>query len=292
MDNMQEIIDRLSIFKNLYDSIRIVNPIEKKILFKSKNNKILEETCYGFWKREGSCENCISMRAFNKNETFVKVELQGDKIFLVTASPVEINEKTYIVEMLKDLHESNLILNNQNENFNEILSVIKKISDMAVIDELTGVYNRRYITERLPVEINKNLISNNSLAVVMADIDHFKEVNDNYGHPVGDQILRDFSNIIVKSVRKDKDWVGRYGGEEFLIIINDVSKEFAYNIIEKIREKIEKHIFKYNELKINITSSFGICIINKGNIDFTKIIDIADSNLYKAKESGRNKTII
>lgn len=292
MKIIEIIKERLSIFKNLYDTIRIVDPIKKEIVNNGEDNvDTVREPCYGFWKTKEYCSNCISMRACLEHDTFLKMEVAGDKIFLIISSPVTIENKVYIVEMLKDISQTGSVINNEN-NLNNIENLIKEMNDAAIKDELTGMFNRRYINERLKANINDSMINNKPLCVVMADLDFFKDINDNYGHVVGDWVLKDFAKILSTSIRSDSDWVGRYGGEEFLIVLMNTDGNNAFKVIEKIRKAVEEKIFDYQDVKIKITASFGAySIINKA-ITIDELINEADKNLYLAKNSGRNKTII
>jgi diguanylate cyclase (GGDEF)-like protein len=130
------------------------------------------------------------------------------------------------------------------------------------------------------------------LSIIMADIDYFKHVNDTYGHLIGDEVLIDFTKLISKCIRKDIDWVGRYGGEEFLIVLRDIDSENAYIIAEKIRKLVDETIFTYDNLDIHITSSFGVHGYKNEKLNLEDIISQVDKKLYAAKTSGRNKTIV
>ena len=126
----------------------------------------------------------------------------------------------------------------------------------------------------------------------MADIDFFKDVNDNYGHLIGDKILMDFAKLIQSSIRKNTDWVGRYGGEEFLIVLNNTDSDNAYKISEKIRILLENTTFESDDIMLNITSSFGIGGLSTNKVNMEELIQTADENLYDAKMNGRNKTVV
>lgn len=292
MEIIKMIKERLSVFKNLYDTIRIVDPINKRSTrFKGHNMQIVEGACYEFCKKDEYCSNCISMRAYLENDTFFKMESNEGKILLVTSSPVTIENEIYIVEMIKDISQTASIMNNEKSTCN-IKNLLKAINDVAIKDELTGIYNRRYINERLQVDINESIIHNQSLSIIMADLDFFKNVNDNYGHVVGDWVLRDFAKIISTSIRSNSDWVGRYGGEEFLIVLNNTDGSNAFSIAEKMRKLIEENIFTYDDINIKITASFGAYSIKDIKLTIDEFINEADKNLYLAKNSGRNKTII
>lgn len=289
---LDEIKERLSIFNNLYDALRIVDPVNKKVIIVDKDNvKHLDEACYGFWNKNRFCENCISIRAFNENDTCVKMECKGESILLIIATPVNYMGETYILELLKDISKSTNNLGNMHDNMESIGLLLKKMGDKLIKDELTGLYNRRYIKERLPVDINKSLIEGTPLSIIMTDIDFFKDVNDTYGHVIGDKVLKDFGEVISKSIDNDLCWAARYGGEEFIIVLNNADVNAAYKLAEEIRKILEEKIFIYEEVHINITSSFGVYSIDNKKVEINDFIDAVDRNLYKAKQSGRNVTI-
>lgn len=291
MDLLDDIKNRLCIFKDFYDDIRLVDPLNDKIVhIDSKTNfKEREDSpCYEFWNKNRKCKNCISLNAYNKNRTFVKIELKGNKIFLVTATPVVSNEHTYIVELIKNISKNTFI--KDGSNCITIENLLIYLSDTLNKDELTNIYNKRVIYEKL----SKSLSSKTSslpLSVMMLDIDHFKNINDNYGHLIGDKVLKEFSSIVLSCLRKKDDFFGRFGGEEFMIILENTSLDIANIIAERIRKKIESHIFNYKDISIKLTCSLGGYIINDKNINIEDFIQSADENLYLAKNNGRNTSI-
>lgn len=291
---LNALTDNLSILENLYDVIRIVDPLTKKTVHYDKAKiKILNNSCYGFWKSEGYCPNCISMRAYNEADTFVKIEYNKEKIYMLMASPMVIENKKYVFEMLKDVTNTGIIENFSEKTSEEIQLYINEMNDKIIKDELTGIYNRRFIDERLPVDILKSASQKSPLSIIIADIDFFKSINSNYGHLAGDCILLEFASLIKDSIRKDSDWVARYGGEEFIIVLDNTDSNTAFEISEKIRKKVEEKAFEYEDNKINITSSFGIYTLDEDNFDINikSAINYADKKLYEAKKTGRNKSI-
>lgn len=294
MNSIESLIDNLSLLKNLYDVVRIVDPVRKRTVYYNKGKvEIMKDSCYGMWKLETPCINCISMRAYNGNDTFVKIEYNKEKIYIVTASPVTIDNNKYVFEMLKDITNTGIIEDYNNKTTDEIQNLINKMNTLVVKDELTKIYNRRFINERLPIDILKSISLKNPLSVIMTDIDFFKSVNDNYGHLKGDFVLFEFASLLNRNIRKDIDWVARYGGEEFLIILDNVDNDAAYDISEKIRKEVEQKVIKCEESEIKITASFGICTLDEfsSKVDINKLIGDADKNLYEAKKTGRNKTV-
>lgn len=293
MEVIEEIKKRLSIFTNLYDSLRLIDPIKKKtIIVKDATIEELEGTCYGYWKKNAFCSNCISMRAFIEKDTCVKIEQINEKLTLIIATVVTLDDKDYVVEMLKDISKNSNIFKVNGIESNNISDAINTMNNKIIKDELTGVFNKRYINERLTVDISNNYSNGYPISVIMVDIDDFKCVNDVYGHVIGDKVLKNFADIITGSISNTTNWVGRYGGDEFLIVLNNTSVETAYKVSEKIRVILENTILEYGEININITSSFGAYGVVSKNIDFRELIKHADENLYKAKNFGRNRTVI
>lgn len=293
MDIIEQIKERLSIFKNLYDVVRIVDPVKKDtIISNCKDMQQLNGTCYALWKKETFCKNCISMRAYMNKDTFIKLEYDKEKIVLITATPVEINGTTYIVEILKDITQNGSVLHKLTESSRSVEELLSSMNEKVVKDELTGLYNRRYINERLPVDMDYSKISKMPLSIIMADIDFFKKVNDKYGHVIGDKVLIDFSNLILKSLRNNSDWAGRFGGEEFIIVLNNTEPKDAYEVGENIRKLVENTTLCYDNIKMNITASFGVYSITSNDISISDLLSKVDKNLYKAKVRGRNRTIM
>ncbi len=293
MDIMNDVKERLSIFKNIYDMIRIINPNNNKILSTDNNTINTDTHCYELWDRDGICENCISKRAYESNETVVKIEYNKNRIFLVMASPINLGKETYIVELVKDISKGGAIIDREREYAESIEKFLKNIQETTLIDDLTGVYNRRYIRERLEVDVEKSIREQKSMSVIMADIDYFKEINDTYGHIVGDNVLKDFTRIASKYIRSNgSDWIGRYGGEEFLIVLNDTDEDKAEIIAERIRKNLEETTLEYKGNKFSITCSFGVYGFRDLDMNTEDIIHRADINLYEAKEKGRNTTVV
>ena len=161
---------------------------------------------------------------------------------------------------------------------------------MAITDSLTGLYNRRYFDVHLQKLLQKNETSRKSLGILIMDIDHFKKVNDEYGHAVGDQILTIFSERIQDKLR-GFDMVARLGGEEFVTLLPDVTEGMAHIIAERLRRAIEQEPFKCNvpEGQVSITTSIGGTLIQSGTVVHPEVVmKEADDSLYAAKKGGRN----
>lgn len=178
------------------------------------------------------------------------------------------------------------------------LEVIKQINFMysrtkylSLTDELTGLSNRRCFENTFEKEFLRAQRYKNNLTLVMFDIDFFKHVNDNYGHQCGDYILKQVSNAALQTFRKT-DTVFRFGGEEFVVILTETDIEQAVIPLERFRKTIETLDLNYQGQKINITVSIGACQLADDIDSKENFIEKADTALYRAKNEGRNKTIL
>lgn len=162
---------------------------------------------------------------------------------------------------------------------------------MATLDRMTGLFIHHYFQERLAEEIKRAERMNNPLTLLMADLDHFKDVNDTHGHPQGDIILKGTENIIHQNIRSF-DIPSRYGGEEFAIILADTDITAAEHIAERLRKRVEETAYKIDSGEIRITISIGIAQFDP-EIDMTSndLVKRADEALYSAKAHGRNRVV-
>lgn len=163
----------------------------------------------------------------------------------------------------------------------------------SVTDPLTRVHNRRYLDQRLGMEIARARRSRSPLSILLLDIDYFKELNDRYGHPAGDQVLDQVAQVISSSVRAT-DVVGRYGGEEFLILAPNTPLSDAVLLAERIREAIAARRFSTVDMKgqlqeICVTASIGVAALERTMHEAQQLIRTADQRLYQAKGQGRNR---
>lgn len=170
----------------------------------------------------------------------------------------------------------------------------KELIDMAVLyeyaartDELTSLSNRRDMNECLSKEFYRHQRSNSYFSIILIDVDHFKKVNDNYGHDAGDAVLKEFSTLL-KALSRQIDIVSRWGGEEFLMLLPDTSLIQALTLAERLRSSVAQHTFKYKSETIPITISAGVCAVNQHE-NINQILKQADINLYEAKVKGRNR---
>lgn len=165
----------------------------------------------------------------------------------------------------------------------------EEIYRLTIIDGLTSIHNQRYMLEFLDRELARSARHNRPLAVVLADIDWFKKINDDLGHLGGDFTLRELAAVIKTTVRRE-DLFARYGGEEFALVLVETTREGALEVAERVRTSVEQHIFQFENRSFNLTVSLGVAAtVGDAALTPPQMIQQADAHLYQAKRSGRNR---
>jgi diguanylate cyclase (GGDEF)-like protein len=165
----------------------------------------------------------------------------------------------------------------------------KELELLATHDPLTGLMNRRLVLELTHHELERARRYRLPVCVLMIDLDHFKQVNDTYGHLAGDDVLKQFASILSKNTRA-VDIVGRYGGEEFVVVMPETGLEGALVFAERLRTAVERHEFVTRSgQKLHITCSIGVTQGEPELLDIDHLLALADKALYRAKEEGRNR---
>ena len=290
-NNINLSIDEL--LNKISDVTRIVDPLQKKVIEYNNNLAIVEEIhCFDFWGKNKVCDNCISIRAYNDNTTYVKIEYKKDKTYMITAVPYCFDDRRIVIEIIKDITKSVLFDFSENAALEQvgIHAIIDNMNKLAFSDSLTELYNRRYIMEKLPVDLLNSALLSTNLSIIMADIDYFKKVNDTYGYIAGDLTLKNVSKILLSCIKRENDWIARFGGEEFIICMPGANLEIAKKTAECMRKSIENASIKYEGKDISVTVSFGIYSLkSKGNENADDLLKYADEKLYLAKRNGRNR---
>ncbi len=174
----------------------------------------------------------------------------------------------------------------------ENAKLFENVKELALTDALTGLKNRRFFMESLAEEFLNYQEAQEPFSVVIADIDHFKKVNDNYGHPTGDEVLKFVADKFCEILR-GSDIVCRYGGEEFVIILKETSADIGAKVTEKLRLAIAESSIATEEFgEIKITASFGLTECNATVKEAEQLVQMADAGLYEAKKSGRNRVVV
>ena len=269
-DQPEALLERL---KGIFDIVRLVDPESTKVLSLGKDGRLTEMpgTCHMVWNKSGRCENCISSKALARKESLNKIEFKDDQAYFVMAKYVEVGGRGCVLEMVSKLSDGRWLdmggrrmLLDRSSNFDR----------SAFVDSLTGAYSRQYfecfLAESEQVE-----------GVVMIDVDHFKEVNDRFGHLVGDKALQSVAQSILSNLRQT-DVLVRYGGDEFLLLVPHIRP--GEHVIQRVREAAASaRVEGYPELELS-ASVGGVCGVHP----LTEAIRQADEKMYQNKAERKN----
>ena len=167
-------------------------------------------------------------------------------------------------------------------------NIERQLTTLALFDSLTGALNRPAFHQQADKEYSRSKRYSRPLSVIMLDIDHFKQVNDRYGHPAGDQVLQIFAEACQEVIRST-DLMGRVGGEEFALLLPDTPSKSALYLAERLRLRINKYPYLAGDMLIEVTASLGVAELQSSDADFKALLQRADEALYAAKHGGRNR---
>ncbi|MFV0516629.1 MAG: GGDEF domain-containing protein [Aminipila sp.] len=279
---MQRFIEELKEFELMaktFDCLRLIDidneSISQEYFLKSCSDLISD---FDYNERREVYEQCLE-----SNSVMYKVKQKNQYLYFFAVFSIFIDGNIYILECVANITES--------LEMNQCCKFFEGAYKLSITDELTGVYNRRYINKALPIAINRCAHHNKPLSVIFTDLDFFKNINDLYSHSAGDYVLSEFSIELNKNIKSNNGWVARYGGDEFLICLIDVDYVETKILAEKIRKSIETKKFIYRNEQIKVTCSLGVCTIDDFSTvpTFDSIFKAVDKQLYMAKHDGRNK---
>jgi len=246
--------------------------------------------------QEESCPHSGMQRAFLKGSAFdyqCSIKLPEGKmrhLHNICAPIFEKGRVAYVVEVIRDITERVKTEHELEEKTAELIAANKALSLIAITDGLTQVFNRRRFDEILVKELKRfTRRKYSSVSLMMIDIDHFKKLNDNYGHLAGDGVLREVA-VLLKNAVRETDTVARYGGEEFVIVLPDTTREGAAIKAESLRQKVQDKSFAGLGKEVHITVSIGVAAYVSGPPDV--LVHAADLAMYQAKHAGRNAVVV
>lgn len=164
-----------------------------------------------------------------------------------------------------------------------------KLHEEANTDGLTRCFNKMYFNNKLDLEVKKSKVTGSPLSLIIFDLDHFKHLNDNYGHDAGDYVLKEMADLLRDNGIRKGDVFARYGGEEFVVLLPKTNLKQAFEIAERLRKLVECHQFIYETQRLPVTASIGVADYRQGIETGTDLFKRADSAVYKSKEGGRNQ---
>ncbi len=292
---LHTIFDSINDPFNIIDSdYRIIKANESYAKIRGKTiEQLIYQRCYEVLQnRKDICEECSVKVTFETGEPHTKEKLvsyTGDsKVWLeIYTYPIfdEMGRVVSVIEYTRDITQRK-----NTEGERDIL--VNKLVHLSRTDDLTGLLNRRALIERLGDEVLRSRRYISNLALIISDIDHFKEINDTYGHDAGDKVLQSISTLM-KDLLRQTDIIGRYGGDEFLLILPETPFKGAKEIAERIREAVKEYELHIGfEGPIKTTVSLGVAQFNIEKEDVNDLIKRADNALYIAKGRGKNRVYL
>ena len=193
-------------------------------------------------------------------------------------------------EKVELIRQNQTMMNRLKQNTEELEELNERLQNLAIRDGLTGLFNRRYFLEALKTELSRSQRHGHVFSVLFIDLDHFKNYNDTFGHPAGDEVLRTIAELLTKNNR-GATIVARYGGEEFILLLPETPKSGAQTFADRLRKCVEQHPFHRENAQPSrhMTLSIGVSTYPEDGADGNALISRADEALYRAKEAGRNR---
>ncbi|WP_133968717.1 GGDEF domain-containing protein [Eubacterium limosum] len=268
-----------------FDQYRFVTPADYCV-YNCKNACLEAEDipCYAIWQRDTPCHNCSSIRALSLKEPVIKLEYLENKVFLILSTPHTVDGRRCVLELAKDVTASLMINDDRHCDNTIITDVIAELNNLSVRDLYTGLYNKNY-AER---EVSRCISDKKSFTAAMMDIDDFKIINDTYGHQTGDIVLREMAALLTDAASNGNGWAARIGGDEFILILPELSMEQAEPILFALSRDIKEHLFYKGDSHFSVNASMGIKEYHPGEMDAADFFDQVDMRMYEEKR--RNKS--
>lgn len=289
ISNEQKIIAGIGPLKEYFDLVRLVDPTKTFVYDDESVEKCETHACYSVWGKTTRCNNCISLQAYQKKAKLSKLEYSNDGLYFVISKYVPYGKSGAVMEMVTKLEDEYV----DNVLDKELLFMnLDEINQKIEYDELTGVYNRRHINHFLSKYIVSTKKRNKDIGIAMIDIDHFKDLNDQYGHLTGDEVLQSVAKLLENNIALSKgDFVSRFGGDEFLVVCLNIEPEIFIKRISAVAELI-KHINlpDYEDLKVGISAGC-VSFSEFPDLDAKELVRKADERLYAAKRAGRGRVV-
>lgn len=244
--------------------------------------------CYDVWNRSSACTNCISRTAVSTGRQIVKLECLEDKVFLIVSMPVTLKGSTMALELIKEVTDSLLVNDTHHQESLLLYDLIRQINDVAVRDLYTGLFNKRYAEQELS-KLTFEWDGSVELCIALLDIDHFKQINDTYGHLLGDEAINVLSDILKNYAARGNGWASRMGGDEFLLVYPGLPSKKAEILANELQRTIAEQKFYKNGRSFSISVSIGLSQYHKEFYSWKEFLNAADEAMYLDKKREKNR---
>ena len=269
----------------LFDVVRLVDPISMTV-YRIEDGKLVGQPggCYNVWHKSDRCENCVSSRCLMDHARYSKFEFIDHDIYHVVAQPIAVDGRKFVLEVVTESDDNVLLTAFGNNDF---VNRITEYNHKVYTDELTGLSNRRFLNERLELMATRAVHDGASLAVIMIDIDDFKDINDLQGHLAGDEALRRVGDTLARGFRPgNEDILARYGGDEFFCALWDIERDDLDARLKAVQQIAD-------ESGLGVTMSMGALFEPVARETSAEdLIKSADRIMYGIKAAGKNNYAI
>ncbi|MEG1513899.1 MAG: GGDEF domain-containing protein [Clostridia bacterium] len=274
---------------HLFELYRLVDPISHSV-YDLKDGTLIRypEKCYATWKRKKPCDNCVSRHTCLEQCVHFKLEYMENVVYLIVSVPVTLEGKPYSLELGKNVTDSMLVGEDHKTDNSDLISVIQSFNTMAVTDAFTGLYNKGHMLNQLSSFMTGEMPDVTTLVGVLMDLDHFKLVNDRYGHFMGDVVLKAFADRLKQETDGKAIWAGRMGGDEFAIFFADKTVQEAESRCRAMIADIEQRPFYKDGVSFHIGVSIGAEQVDRADT-IEAYVDKLDKKMYKEKAEKAEK---
>jgi two-component system, cell cycle response regulator len=291
-DFIRKVILNFNFIESLYECIRLVDPIKKEVFQGIKPvtelGAVVDNTCYSQWRRNKICDNCISIRAYNQDKPFTKIEYNNEDLYVVTAVPLK--QHNMVVELLQNV--SSEYFTHHDKNFNDIIRMIQKQNLSVVKNILTNIYHEQFIFERLPHDIMTSYQQNINIALFMIKIKDMAITNNKYGYSVGDRIIEEVGKAVKSLTRHTNDWISSYGGVRYVLLMYDINENQVGRICNTIYDRVSAiHLF-VDEQEIPIEIGVGYHILKDKLISPEQFLEKAKDMLKTESRLDGNESAL
>ncbi|MEF9944999.1 MAG: GGDEF domain-containing protein [Lachnospiraceae bacterium] len=285
IEKMHEELKKYCSTQEIFDFYRIIDAETNQIYDYDGETLIPQKNkCYFIWGRDCPCVNCTSERALERNQQIVKLEYMEKNIVLIFSIPIELKGKRYVMECGKDVTTSMTINNaTQLEDNNEdITQVIQHFNELLTHDSFTKLYNKNFTYQKILRAFRRAKEDGVLLTVAVMDIDHFKQINDAYGHVTGDAVILRIVDVIRQYIEEESAWASRMGGDEFLVAYEGKSLKEVEEKCRQARATIAGIEFQEEEHTFHVSVSCGAAQYLPGE-STNELLDRADKKMYEMK---------
>ena len=269
----------------LFDVVRLVDPISMTV-YRIEDGRLVGQPggCYNVWHKSDRCENCVSSRCLMDHARYSKFEFIDHDIYHVVAQPIAVDGRKFVLEVVTESDDNVLLTAFGNNDF---VNRITEYNHKVYTDELTGLSNRRFLNERLELMATRAVHDGASLAMIMIDIDDFKDINDLQGHLAGDEALRRVGDTLARGFRPgNEDILARYGGDEFFCALWDIERDDLDARLKAVQQIAD-------ESGLGVTMSMGALFEPVARETSAEdLIKSADRIMYGIKAAGKNNYAI